>query len=95
MSSSCISIETQFRRCMNQHLGLPISDEEYEFLLKKYDTKGNGMINYCSFVDTMEKGELICSLHNALKLIYVFTCSIYSMYMYVCWCKYNASNEFS
>lgn len=62
MSSSCISIETQFRRCMDQHLGLPISDEEYEFLLRKYDAKSNGMINYCSFVDTMENGKLICSI---------------------------------
>ena len=50
------SSETQFRRCLDQHLGLIISDEDYKFLVDKYDVKGNGMVNYRSFTETLEKG---------------------------------------
>lgn len=48
--------ETQFRRCLDQHLGLRISDEDYKFLVDKYDVKGNGMVNYRNFSETLEKG---------------------------------------
>ena len=51
--------ETQFRRCLDQHLGLRISDEDYKFLVDKYDVKGNGMVNYRNFSETLEKGGIV------------------------------------
>ena len=51
-----VCIETQFRRCLDQHLGLRISDEDYKFLVDKYDVKENGMVNYRNFSETLEKG---------------------------------------
>ena len=50
------SLESQFRRSMDQHLGLPLSDEEYQKLSSRYDTKENGMINYRMFADALENG---------------------------------------
>ena len=71
--------ETQFHRCMDQHLGIPLSDEAYQFLAQKYDTKSNGMFNYRLFIEALESGtnncifltlshcaqyESVCTLHE-------------------------------
>ena len=55
---------SQFRRCLDQHLGLVISDEDYKLLVDKYDVQRNGMVNYRKFTETLEKGDYPSLLAN-------------------------------
>ena len=48
---------TQFRRCLDEHLGLRLSEADYEFLSDKYDQKKSGRINYRAFSEALENGE--------------------------------------
>ena len=41
---------------MDQHLGIPLSDDAYQFLTQKYDTRSNGMFNYRLFTEALESG---------------------------------------
>lgn len=54
---------TQFRRCLDQHLGLRLSESDYEFLADKYDQKKSGRINYRAFSSGLETGGWNLALH--------------------------------
>jgi Ca2+-binding EF-hand superfamily protein len=45
---------TQFQRCLNVHFGITLSEAECEEVLRKYDTKKNGLVNYRSFCSNVD-----------------------------------------
>lgn len=47
--------ESQFKRCLNQKLGLALHPYQVHGLCEKYNTKGNGMINYRLFSDVIDE----------------------------------------
>ena len=47
---------TQFRSCLDQHLGLLLYESDYEFLADKYDQTRSGRINYRAFSEGLENG---------------------------------------
>ena len=49
----------QFRRCLDEHLGLHLTETDYQFLASKYDQKKTGMVNYRAFSEALESGELV------------------------------------
>lgn len=51
--------DQRFRRCLNEQLGLTISDIDHEYLVHKYGQEKPGMINYKAFEEAMEKSMLI------------------------------------
>ena len=59
---------TQFQRCLNVHFGITLSEAECEEVLRKYDTKKNGLVNYRSFCSNVDSGE--CVWHSLGLLTY-------------------------
>ncbi|KAJ1556965.1 hypothetical protein HK096_009839, partial [Nowakowskiella sp. JEL0078] len=48
----------QFRRCLGSAIDrtmVPLTENEYEILIKHYDIKGNGMFKWTNFVDSVDK----------------------------------------
>ena len=54
----------QFRRCLDQHLGLRITEADYAYLCEKYGTQQTGRVNYRAFAGALENGESknVCAL---------------------------------
>lgn len=61
--------DNRFHLCLNEHLGLVISDEDFDFLVRKYGQEKPGMINYKAFEEAMGKCKFII---NYLPIITVF-----------------------
>ena len=50
----------QFQRCLSSHFGVTLSEDEQRGVLRKYDTKGTGMVNYREFCATVDNGVCVC-----------------------------------
>ena len=50
---------SQFQRCLNSHFGVTLSEEEQRGVLRKYDKKGTGMVNYREFCATVDNGVCV------------------------------------
>ena len=48
--------DQQFRRSLDEHLGLIVSDDDFEALVHKYGRERKGMMNYRAFENSMENG---------------------------------------
>jgi hypothetical protein len=46
----------QFHRCLNQHFGVTLSDDEFRSLVAKYSVKREGMVNYKQFCEAIDFG---------------------------------------
>ena len=70
-------IDQRFRRCLNEQLGLTISDIDHEYLVQKYGQEKPGMINYKAFEEAMEKSRLYIYIKFTHKYIwYVWKLSL-------------------
>ena len=62
MATSCLCplAGSQFQRCLNSHFGVTLSEEEQRGVLRKYDKRGTGMVNYREFCATVDNGVCVC-----------------------------------
>lgn len=51
------SAAEQFRSSLDEHLGLSMTNEDFEHLVQKYGQEKPGRMNYKAFVEVMEKGK--------------------------------------
>ena len=57
-----------------------MSEDEQRGVLRKYDTKGTGMVNYREFCATVDNGVCVCVIHSNWVIefmcgLYKFTCT--------------------
>lgn len=55
----------QFRACLDEHLDLKLSDEDFEHLVQKYGQEKEGRINYKEFVHVLENCNSIHCMEEA------------------------------
>ena len=51
---------SQFQRRLNSHFGVTLSEEEQRRVLRKYDKRGTGMVNYREFLCCMLYVCVVC-----------------------------------
>ena len=70
---------SQFQRCLNSHFGVTLSEEEQRGVLRKYDKRGTGMVNYREFCATVDNGVCVCLLVH----VFLHVCDRVCEWLYV------------
>jgi Ca2+-binding EF-hand superfamily protein len=50
--------DEQFRASLDEHLGLKVTDEDFQHLVQKYGQEKPGRMNYKAFVNVIENGNV-------------------------------------